>query len=137
APEARPRRAGPPAAPQSTTTSTLRSRAVAPSGVVFHASRARPLVALTFDTNMTDLMETELDRHRVASFANIAAVDELDRMGVPATIFLAGKWMERYPDVTRRLAGDPLFELASHSYAHRAFHAPCFGLGRALPATEM
>jgi peptidoglycan/xylan/chitin deacetylase (PgdA/CDA1 family) len=86
---------------------------------------------------MTDLMESELDRHRVASFANLAAIDELDRMGVPATIFLAGKWIERYPDVTRRLAGDPLFELASHSYAHRPFHAPCYGLGRALPTSEM
>ena len=26
-------------------------------------------------------------------------------------------------------AADPLFELASHSYAHRAFHTPCYGLG--------
>ena len=105
--------------------------------VVFHGSRQVPLVALTFDTNMTDAMLAELDEHRVASFANTEAIDELDRLDVPATIFLAGKWMERYPDVTRRLAVDPHFELASHSYAHRPFNTPCFGLGRSLTAAEM
>ncbi len=125
------------AASPTTTTAVVQPPAAVPKGVVFHGSRARPLVALTFDTNMTDLMESELDRHRVSSFANVAAIDELDRMGVPATIFLAGKWIERYPDLTRRLAEDPLFELASHSYAHRAFHAPCYWLGRALPTAEM
>src|SRR5439155_17425270 len=87
--------------------------------------------------NMTDLMAAELDHHRVASFANGAAMDELTRMQVPATLFLAGKWMERYPDITRKLAQNPLFELASHSYVHRPFHAPCYGLGRALPVDAM
>ena len=82
-------------------------------------------------------MIAELNRHRVASFVNLRAIDELDAMRVPATIFLAGKWIERYPDVTRRLAADPLFELASHSYAHRAFKAPCYGLGAAMPLAEM
>jgi len=57
-------------------------------------------------------------------------------MHVPATFFLAGKWMERYPDTTARLAADPLFELGSHSYSHRAFHTPCYGLG-GLPVGEM
>jgi peptidoglycan/xylan/chitin deacetylase (PgdA/CDA1 family) len=106
-------------------------------GVVFHGSRQAPLVALTFDTNMTDAMLAELDKHRVASFANTEGLDELDRLDVPATVFLAGKWMERYPEITRRMAADPHFELASHSYAHRPFHAPCFNLGRALPLAEM
>ncbi|MBV8692413.1 MAG: polysaccharide deacetylase family protein, partial [Actinobacteria bacterium] len=55
---------------------------------------------------------------------------------MPATFFLAGKWMERYPDTTARLAADPLFELGSHSYSHRAFHTPCYGLG-GLPVGEM
>jgi peptidoglycan-N-acetylglucosamine deacetylase len=106
-------------------------------GVISHGSRDRPLVALTFDTNMTDLMAGELDHHQVASFANGAAIDELVGMQVPATLFLAGEWIERYPDITRKLAQNPLFELASHSYAHRPFHAPCYGLGRALPVGQM
>jgi len=95
------------------------------------------MVALTFDTNMTDSMLAELDNGKVKSFVNRAAIDELRRLQVPATIFLAGKWVERYPEVTRSLAGDPLFELASHSYAHRAFKAPCYGLGPAMPVAEM
>jgi peptidoglycan/xylan/chitin deacetylase (PgdA/CDA1 family) len=106
-------------------------------GVVLHGSRALPLVALTFDTNMTDAMLVELDQHRVPSFDNTAAIDVLDALHVPATVFLAGKWMERYPEETRRLAADPLFELGSHSYAHRPFHLPCFHLGEVLPVPEM
>lgn len=118
----------------STTTPTA---AAASRGVVFHGSPDRPLVALTFDTNMTDKMLAELDRGTVKSFVNEDAIAELQQLRVPATLFLAGKWIERYPDVTRTLAGDPLFELASHSYSHRAFKAPCFGLGRPLPVDQM
>ena len=110
-----------------------------PDGVpipVSNGPRDRPEVALTFDSNLTDAMEAELDDHRVASFDNRAVIDELDALAVPATVFLAGKWMERYPDETRRLAADPLFELASHSYSHRAFHTPCYHLAK-LPEAEM
>jgi peptidoglycan/xylan/chitin deacetylase (PgdA/CDA1 family) len=95
--------------------------------------RDLPLVALTFDSNLTDYMIGELDRHKVASFDNIAVIDELDRLRVPATFFLAGRWMERYPDTTRRLAADPLFELGTHSYAHRAFTPSCHRLGTLAP----
>jgi peptidoglycan-N-acetylglucosamine deacetylase len=104
---------------------------------VTHGSRAVPMVALTFDTNMTDGMLAELDKGKVPSFVNQAAIDQLRALKVPATIFLAGEWVERYPDVTRSLASDPLFQLASHSYAHRAFKAPCYGLGAAMPVAAM
>jgi peptidoglycan/xylan/chitin deacetylase (PgdA/CDA1 family) len=104
--------------------------------VFYNGRRDRPLVALTFDSNLTDAMIQELNSGKVASFANVAVIDELDQLQVPATIFLAGKWIERYPDLTRRLATDPLFELGSHSYAHEAFHQPCYGLGT-LPAAGM
>jgi peptidoglycan-N-acetylglucosamine deacetylase len=69
-------------------------------------------------------------------FVNREALAELDQLQVPATLFLAGKWIERYPDVTRQLAADPLFELARHSFSHRAFHVPCYGLG-SLALQEM
>jgi len=104
--------------------------------VFYNGPRDRPMVALTFDSNLTDAMIQELSSGKVASFANVAVIDELDQLQVPATIFLAGKWIERYPDLTRRLAADPLFELGSHSYAHEAFHQPCYGLGT-LPAVGM
>jgi peptidoglycan/xylan/chitin deacetylase (PgdA/CDA1 family) len=104
--------------------------------VVANGPRDRPDVALTFDSNMTDAMLAELDSGKVASFANLNAISILEQRQVDATIFLAGKWIERYPDVTRRLATNPHLELGSHSYSHRAFHSPCYGLG-ALPAGEM
>ena len=119
------------------TTTTPPTPGSPPRGVVFHGSPDRPLVALTFDTNMTDGMLAELDRGTVKSFVNQTAISELRQMRVPATIFLAGKWIERYPDVTTSLAADPLFELASHSYSHRPFKTPCYHLGRALPVTQM
>jgi peptidoglycan-N-acetylglucosamine deacetylase len=120
-----------------TTTTTLPPFPTVPPGtVVTNGPRDRRLVALTFDSNLTDGMIQELDQHRVASFANVAVIDELDQLQVPATLFLAGKWIERYPDLTRRLAGDPLFELGSHSYEHRAYHLPCYGLG-GLPVAQM
>jgi peptidoglycan-N-acetylglucosamine deacetylase len=120
-----------------TTTTTLPPFPTVPPGtVVTNGPRDRRVVALTFDSNLTDAMIQELDQHRVASFANVAVIDELDQLQVPATLFLAGKWIERYPDLTRRLAADPLFELGSHSYEHRAYHLPCYGLG-GLPVAQM
>ncbi|HSV67264.1 MAG TPA: polysaccharide deacetylase family protein [Mycobacteriales bacterium] len=96
--------------------------------VIDHGPRDRRLVAITFDSNMTDSMLRRLDTGAVASYDDTAAVDELARLRVPATFFLAGKWVLRYPAQTRRLAGNPLFELASHSWSHDAFATPCYGL---------
>jgi peptidoglycan/xylan/chitin deacetylase (PgdA/CDA1 family) len=97
--------------------------------VFFHGPRDRKRVALTFDSNMTDSMLRRLAAHSVRSYANAGVVDELQRTHTPATFFLAAKWIEAYPELTRRLAGDPDFELASHSWAHEGFKSPCYGLG--------
>jgi peptidoglycan/xylan/chitin deacetylase (PgdA/CDA1 family) len=45
-------------------------------------------------------------------------------------------WMEQYPDRTRQLAADPLFELGTHTYDHRGFTKHCYTLGT-VPAAEM
>jgi peptidoglycan/xylan/chitin deacetylase (PgdA/CDA1 family) len=96
----------------------------------------RRRVALTFDSNMTVAMLHKLDDGKVASYANTAVIDQLDALGVPATFFLAGLWMERYPDVTAHLAADPRYELGTHSYAHKGFTASCYGLGT-IAAADM
>ena len=93
-----------------------------------HGRRDRPLVAITFDSNMTDWMLRRLDTGAVRSYDDAAVVGELIRLRVPATFFLAGKWVLRYPAETRRLAANPLFELGSHSWSHAAFATPCYGL---------
>jgi peptidoglycan-N-acetylglucosamine deacetylase len=110
---------------------------LAPAGsVVSHGPTASPRIALTFDSNMTDVMLRKLNSGQVKSYANVAVIDELQRSGTPATFFLAGKWVERYPDLTRRIAADPSFELASHSYAHLGFTPHCYGLGT-MPTEQM
>ncbi len=95
-----------------------------------------PRIALTFDSNMTDAMLARLTSGKVKSYANVGVIDELQRSHTPATFFLAGKWVERYPGLTHRIAADPSFELASHSYAHLAFTTHCYHLG-ALPTEQM
>jgi peptidoglycan/xylan/chitin deacetylase (PgdA/CDA1 family) len=104
--------------------------------VITHGAAGGHRIALTFDSNMTDAMLRRLDTGQVASYANTAVVDELQARHTPATFFLAGKWVERYPDLTRRIAADPDFEIASHSYAHRGFAANCYRLDPE-PTTDM
>jgi peptidoglycan/xylan/chitin deacetylase (PgdA/CDA1 family) len=102
--------------------------------VVTHGQAGAHRIALTFDSNMTDAMLHRLDTGQVDSYANSAVVDVLQARHVPATFFLSGKWVERYPGLTRRIAADPDFELASHSYAHLGFTAHCYTLGSLPPA---
>lgn len=100
---------------------------------ITHGSPGRRRIALTFDADMTAAMLRRLAAHEVDTYANPAIIDELQASDTPATFFLTGMWVDRYPDQTRRLAADPRFELASHSWDHRGFTASCYGLGT-LPA---
>jgi peptidoglycan/xylan/chitin deacetylase (PgdA/CDA1 family) len=72
----------------------------------------------------------------VRGYYNTDLIATLRELRVPATLFLTGLWMERYPEPTRDLAADDLFELGTHSQTHRAFTADCYGLGT-VPAAEM
>ncbi|MFF5180269.1 polysaccharide deacetylase family protein [Micromonospora sp. NPDC000316] len=98
--------------------------------VVDHGPRVGDRVALTFDADMTDGMLQNLRSGRVRSYANLRILDLLEREQVPATFFLTGKWVQRYPEVTRRIAGNPRFELANHTYGNLAFTGDCYDLPR-------
>lgn len=104
--------------------------------VVQHGQRDKPRVALTFDADLTAAMRKRLQHGKVKSYYNKALIDELRALHVPATLFLTGMWMEQYPNVTRQLAADPLFELGTHSYDHRGFTKRCYTLGT-VPRAEM
>src|SRR5690349_8735401 len=119
-----------------TTTTTTLPRRPGASPVIEHGPRDRRAVALTFDSNMTFDMLDRLDSGRVRSYANLAVLDYLERHHLQATFFLAGLWVDRYPDVTRRIAADPNFEIGSHSYLHLAFHVPCYGEA-VIPVAQM
>ena len=84
--------------------------------------RARPTptptpTALTFDADMTPEMWARLESGRVKSYANVKIIDLLEEESVPATFFLTGMWVKRYPELTHRLADNPRFELANHILA--------------------
>lgn len=46
-------------------------------------------------------------------------IDFLEREKIPATLFVSGLWIEANPELFRRLAANPLFEIASHGHRHR------------------
>lgn len=78
--------------------------------VVHSGPRDEMRIALTFDACPTT---SEYDER-------IAKV--LTETNTPATIFLSGSWVRRSPEIVLKLASNPLFELANHSYTHK--HMP-------------
>jgi len=104
--------------------------------VINNGPRTGSSVALTFDADMTDAMLGNLASGKVASYANLKVIDILQERRVPATFFLTGLWALRYPEVAQRLAADPEFELANHTYRHSAYAPHCHNLPQ-LPRTEM
>ncbi len=96
--------------------------------VVTHGPRTGNAVALTFDADMTDSMMYNLASGRVKSYANLNVIDILERRTIPATFFLTGQWVLSYPQVTTRLAANPNFELANHTYRHQAYAPKCYTL---------
>ncbi|WP_328473313.1 polysaccharide deacetylase family protein [Actinoplanes sp. NBC_00393] len=101
--------------------------------VVQHGPRDRDVVSLTFDADMTDAMAARLRSGAVSSYANLALLKLLERRKIPATFFVTGQWAEQYPQLTRRFAGNPQFEVANHSYEHAAFTAGCYTLPQLPP----
>lgn len=97
--------------------------------VVFNGPRDQKKVALTFDADMTNFMKTMLTSGEVKSYYDRQLTDYLIETNTKATLFLAGMWIEAYPDATKELGSNPLFELADHSYSHRSFDGDCYGLG--------
>lgn len=77
-------------------------------GVVYHGPREKKLIALTFDACSS----------RRGDRVDQAVMDELIALDVPATLFLGGKWMRDDPETVAKLAANPQFELATHSYMH-------------------
>lgn len=107
-----------------------------PPPVITNGARDGNQVALTFDADMTTAMRAKLASGQARSYANVTVLDILDQQGIPATFFLTGMWVEQYPEVARRLAANPAFELANHTYSHRAYTPGCYTLPQ-LPEAEM
>lgn len=96
--------------------------------LITNGSRQKPLVALTFDADMTPGMKAKLKSGEVKSWYNTQVIETLENTHTPATLFLTGMWIEVYPDVAKTLANNPLFELGNHSYSHPGFTPNCYKL---------
>lgn len=96
--------------------------------VIFHGPRDKKRIAITFDAEMTDGMRVNVLSGKAPGSYDKRIVDILDKTQTKATFFLTGMWIEMYPDVTRQLSGDPLFELGSHSYSDTSYFGFCYGL---------
>lgn len=85
---------------------------VAENGVIrsVKVRDGRKLVALTFD-----LCEQTSE---VAGYDG-AIIDYLRKENVKATFFAGGKWLRSHEERARQMMADPLFEIGSHSEAHR------------------
>lgn len=80
--------------------------------LVRHGDQEKPQVVLTFDLGANPWQEADFD------FDILEALIEYD---APATFFVTGMWMEAYPEVTREMALNPLFDFGNHSYTHPNF----------------
>jgi len=114
-----------PAREQEVRLPVLGGPSVAPR-IVLGAQTTRPLVALTFDLDMTPDMAAAASAG--FKWINTDGTSYLESMNVHATLFMAGMWAEVYPVEARRLAANPNFEIGNHSYSHPAFHSPCYRL---------
>jgi peptidoglycan-N-acetylglucosamine deacetylase len=97
--------------------------------LIKHGPRRDRLVALTFDADMTPAKLAELRVGGAAStWYDPRVVEELRRTRTPATFFLTGLWARVHPHAARQLARSRQFQIENHSFSHRAFKVPCFGL---------
>lgn len=96
--------------------------------VIEHGSRDKKRVALTFDADMTVGMQKLLQTGVVKSWYNKEIIDYLRAHHIKATIFFTGLWVKLYPNESRDIAHDPLFEIGNHSYNHSAFSLNCYNL---------
>lgn len=98
------------------------------ANVIFHGPRDKKKIAITFDAEMTDGMKADLVSGRVQSSYDKKIIDVLNQTQTKATLFLTGLWIEIYPQVTKELSQNPLFELGSHSYTDSSYYGFCYGL---------
>jgi peptidoglycan-N-acetylglucosamine deacetylase len=103
--------------------------------VILHGPRDKKEVALTFDGDMTPTMLDYLHTGEVETYDDSHLTDFLTQHQIKATFFLTGMWAEVYPDATRAMASNPLFEIEDHSYSHPSFSGDCYGLAQ-VPSSQ-
>lgn len=89
-------------------------------GVKRRFATNQPVIALTFDACGSP-----------GDGVNTALLSMLERERVPATLFLSGRWIDKFPTVAQALARNPLFTIGNHGQNHRPaslYGASVYGL---------
>jgi peptidoglycan/xylan/chitin deacetylase (PgdA/CDA1 family) len=107
----------------------LAPAAQAPERVPIHRVETRePVVAITFDACATRTHGYGFDRK---------VYEILKAGGVPATIFVSGRWVESHAPEMAELARDPLITFGDHSYDHpHMSHLTAARMGQEIDQTE-
>jgi peptidoglycan/xylan/chitin deacetylase (PgdA/CDA1 family) len=79
------------------------------AGPIRRVETKQPAVAITFDACATSKQSNGFDR---------AVYEIVKREGIPATIFVSGRWVDFHGDEMAELAKDPLLLFGDHSYGH-------------------
>lgn len=112
---------------KSTVTQEVSSIRIEPI-IVEHGPRDKKNIALTFDADMTSSMLKKLQTKKVKTLYDKRIIDILEETSTPATIFITGLWAETYPEETKNISKNPLFEIANHSLTHGSFTKNCYSL---------
>lgn len=94
--------------------------------IIWHGPRDKKQIALTFDADMTPVMVDWLHSGQIATYDDTRITEYLVKNQIKATFFLTGLWIQSYPNATKDLADNPLFELENHSYSHPSMAGYCF-----------
>lgn len=96
--------------------------------IVEHGPRDKKIIALTFDADMTTSMLKKLQNKEVKSLYDERIIEILNSTSTPATIFITGLWAKTYPEETKSISENALFEIANHSLTHGSFTKNCYTL---------
>lgn len=79
------------------------------TGVAYRLDTQDPVLALTLDACGGTGSAAGLDQE---------LIDFLVDQQVPATLFVAGVWIDAHPEAFKKLAANPLFEIGNHGLKH-------------------
>lgn len=88
------------------------------SGVKTHLQTEEKVVALGIETCGADSGQGE----------DIKLLKSLEADNVPATVFLCGDWLDRHENLVKKLAANPLFEMANQGLSYK----PCSVNGKSV-----
>lgn len=118
----------PASTPTEQTPNPLTPPAPVPAEVIARSETGRPEVAITLDADLSQWTLNKVRQGSLPAQVNVAVLDYLEQSGTPSTVFVTGLWALEYPGAMTRMAENPLYELANHSWGHDAWTPHCYGL---------